>query len=396
MMAGAISSTRNKSVLILEKNKKLGEKLKITGGGRCNITNAEFNLREFLKNYGKAEQFLYSPFSIFNAEDTFRYFGSLNLNLVIQARKRVFPKSERAYDVSRVLEDELIKNKVNIKTNTGVIDILEENNLITGVLTNKGKYYCKSLVLSTGGVSHPETGSTGDGFKFLKELGHSIIEPTPSIVPIEVSDKWVHSLSGISLSFMKITFFLDNKKQFSKKGKVLFTHFGLSGPLILNSASNVGNLLQSGIVTAFIDMYPDTELGSLENKIIKILDKNKNKTFKNILKEITPEGITKATEILLNPISLEKKVHSLTKKERKEIVQLLKSMPIHIVNLMGYDRAVVVDGGVSLSEINTKTMQSKIYKNLYITGDLLNVKRPSGGYSLQLCWTTGYVVGMSI
>ncbi len=396
MMAGAISSTRNKSVLILEKNKKLGEKLKITGGGRCNITNAEFNLREFLKNYGKAEQFLYSPFSIFNAEDTFRYFGSLNLNLVIQARKRVFPKSERAYDVSRVLEDELIKNKVNIKTNTGVIDILEENNLITGVLTNKGKYYCKSLVLSTGGVSHPETGSTGDGFKFLKELGHSIIEPTPSIVPIEVSDKWVHSLSGISLSFMKITFFLDNKKQFSKKGKVLFTHFGLSGPLILNSASNVGNLLQSGIVTAFIDMYPDTELGSLENKIIKILDKNKNKTFKNILKEITPEGITKAMEILLNPISLEKKVHSLTKKERKEIVQLLKSMPIHIVNLMGYDRAVVVDGGVSLSEINTKTMQSKIYKNLYITGDLLNVKRPSGGYSLQLCWTTGYVVGMSI
>lgn len=396
MMTGAISSRRGKSVLILEKNKDLGEKLKITGGGRCNITNKEFDNKKFLKNYGKAEPFLYSPFSIFSAKDTFSYFESLGLPLVVQARNRAFPETEKAYDVYKVLKDELNKNKVVIKNDTQVKDIVSKNNIVSEVVTNKGTFFAKSFVLATGGTSHPETGSTGDGFKFLKKLGHSVKDPTPSVVPIEVSDKWVHALAGVSLSFMKITFYLEGKKQFSKTGKVLFTHFGLSGPLILNSASSIGALLQAGIVTAFIDMYPDTDLGSLEDRIIKVFDNNKNKAFKNILKEIIPEGTSKGIEILLDFIDPEIKVHSITKETRKKLVQLLKVLPIHITNLMGYDRAVVVDGGVSLSEIDTKKMQSKLYKNLYITGDLLDINRPSGGYGLQICWTTGYVVGISV
>lgn len=396
MMTGAIASRLGKTVLILEKNKDLGEKLKITGGGRCNITNAEFDTKLFLKNYGKAEQFLYSPFSIFSAKDTFKYFESLGLPLVVQARKRAFPETEKAYDVYKVLKDELVKNKVDVKNSIEVKDILYKDDLITEVITNKGNFFAKSYVLATGGTSHPETGSTGDGFKFLKKMGHSVKDPTPSVVPIEVSDKWVHILAGVSLSFMKITFYLEDKKQFSKTGKVLFTHFGLSGPLILNSASSVGALLQGGLVTASIDMYPDTDLGSLEDKIIKIFDNNKNKSFKNILKEIIPEGTSKGIEILLDFIDPEIKVHSITKETRKKLVQLLKALPVHITNLMGYDRAVVVDGGVALSEIDTKTMRSKIYKNLYITGDLLDINRPSGGYGLQICWTTGYVVGNCI
>jgi predicted Rossmann fold flavoprotein len=396
MMTGAISSRDGKSVLILEKNKDLGEKLKITGGGRCNITNAEFDIKLFLKNYGKAESFLYSPFSIFSAKDTFTYFELLGLPLVVQARKRAFPETEKAYDVYRVLKNELEKNKVSIKNNTEVKEILAKGDMIVGVNTNKGIFYGKSFVLSTGGTSHQETGSTGDGFKFLKKLGHTIKDPTPSVVPIEVSDKWVHKLAGVSLSFMKITYFLEGRKQFSKTGKVLFTHFGLSGPLILNSASSIGSLLQAGFVTAYIDMYPDTDLGSLENRIIKVFDNNKNKTFKNILKEIIPEGTSKGIEILLDFIDPQIKVHSITKETRKKLVQLLKALPVHITNLMGYDRAVVVDGGVSLREINTKTMRSKFYENLYITGDLIDINRPSGGYGLQLCWTTGYVVGMSL
>lgn len=395
MFGGAISSRRHKSVLILEKNKDMGEKLKITGGGRCNITNALFDTRLFLRNYGTAEKFLYSPFSVFNAEDTFKYFESLGLPLVIQARKRAFPNTEKAYDVYRVLKEELNKNKVVVETGCEVKSIKSIGRLILEVITNKGNFRAKSFILATGGVSHPETGSTGDGFRFLKELGHTVKDPTPSVVPIEASDLWIHSLAGVSLSFMKITFFLDDKKQFSKKGKILFTHFGLSGPLILNSASSVGALLEAGKVMAYIDLYPDTDLGSLEDRIIKTFDNNKNKLFKNILKEITPDGTSKAIGTLIDFIDPDIKIHSITKENRKKLVRLLKALPVHITNLMGYDRAVVVDGGVILSEIETKTMKSKLYDNLYITGDLLNINRPSGGYGLQICWTTGYVAGMS-
>jgi len=318
------------------------------------------------------------------------------LPLVVQARKRAFPETEKAYDVYKVLKNELIKNKVAISNNCEVKNIVKKDRIITEVQTSKGIFHAKSFVFSTGGVSHPETGSTGDGFKFLKSLGHSVKDPTPSIVPLRVSDRWVHGLAGVSLSFMKITFFLDNKKVFSKKGKVLFTHFGLSGPLILNCSTRVGSMLQAGKVTAFIDMYPDTDLGSLEDRIIKIFNNNKNKSFKNIIKEITPNGTSHAIEMLINFMDINTKVHSVTKENRKKLVRLFKTLPLNITNLMGYDRAVVADGGVSLSEIDMKTMRSKLYNNLYITGDLLNISRPSGGYGLQLCWTTGYVVGISV
>ncbi len=404
MMAGAIASARGKSVLVLDKNKSLGEKLKITGGGRCNITNAEEDIHILLKNYGVAKQFLYSPFSQFGIKDTFKYFEDRGLRLVVQARKRAFPYTEKAYDVYAVLQKELEKNKVSIKTNCSVKKINIKNNVIESVDTNTGVYFAKSFILATGGMSHPETGSTGDGFKFLKDLGHKIKEPTPAIVPLEVSDVWIKMLAGVSLSFMKITFFLEanqidsthGKKQFSKTGKILFTHFGLSGPLILNSASLVSDLLQSGKVTASIDAYPDTNHGAFDKKLVKIFDINKNKMLKTVFKEIAPEGTAKAIETLLSGINFETKVHSITKEERKIIVHILKALPVTITNLMGYDRAVVADGGVILSEVDTKTMRSKIYNNLYITGDLLNINRPSGGYGLQLCWTSGYIAGNSI
>lgn len=393
MMAAAVASSLDKKVLIIEKNRSLGEKLKITGGGRCNITNAEEDLRVLMKHYGKAEPFLYSAFARFDNQDTFKYFTERNLPLVIQARKRAFPHTERAIDVFNVLKNELDKGGVETILNTSVLSIDSDNNKITNINTTKGNYVAKSYILSMGGMSHPETGATGDGFKFLKQLGHTIKEPTPSIVPLEVSDKWVHELAGVSLSFMKITFFLEDKKAFSKTGKVLFTHFGLSGPLILNSASLVGDLLQSGKVVAYIDAYPDTNHGALSDKIIKIFDANKNKSLKNVFKDIAPEGTNKALQKLFPNIDFDIKVHSVTKDMRKEIVHTLKALPINITNLMGYDRAVVADGGVYLKEVDMRTMQSKLYENLYITGDLLNINRPSGGYGLQLCWTTGFIAG---
>ncbi len=394
MMAGATASSYDKSVIILDKNKSLGEKLKITGGGRCNITNGEEDIRIFLSHYGASEQFLYSSFARFGARDTFKFFEDRGLPLVVQARKRAFPHTEKATDVCEVLQKELVKNRVSIKTKCIVKKINFKGKIIVSVDTNQGTFFGKSFILSTGGMSHPETGSTGDGFQFLKDLGHHIKEPTPSIVPLQVSDFWVHMLAGVTLSFMKITFFLEGKKAFSKTGKVLFTHFGLSGPLILNSANKVNDLLYNGKVTATIDAYPDTNHGDLSNKIIKIFDANKNKILRTVFKEIVPEGTAKAIETILDNISFDTKVHSITREERKQIVGILKALPVTITNLMGYDRAVVADGGVILEEIDTKTMRSKLFDNLYVTGDLLNINRPSGGYGLQLCWTTGFIAGV--
>jgi predicted Rossmann fold flavoprotein len=395
MLAAGAAASRGKKVLLLEKNQKLGEKLKISGGGRCNITNAEPDKHVFLKNYGKAGQFLYSPFSKFDNKSTFSFFESLKLPLIVQARNRAFPHTEKAYDVVKTLEAYMKAGKVTVQTNAKVSRIEAEGKRIVGVRSGSTLYSADSFVLATGGVSHPETGSTGDGFKWLKSLGHTIHDPTPTIVPLAVKEVWVHALAGVSLSFMKITFYQDGVKKFFKKGKILFTHFGLSGPLILNSAKAVHDLLYDGGVTAMIDAYPDTDIGSLDKQITKVFDQNKNKMLKNVFDAIAPEGTAKALLPLL-PLSPEIKVHSITKEDRRKIVDLLKALPVTITGLMGFDRAVVADGGVPLTEIDTKTMRSTLYENLYITGDLLHINRPSGGYSLQLCWTTGYVAGISL
>lgn len=394
MFAAATAASQGKRVIILEKNKHLGEKLSISGGGRCNITNAEYNPRTLLSHYGDGAEFLFSPFSQFGVLETFEYFEKRGLPLVTQARKRAFPQTEKASDVVQVLQKDLSKHKVHIKSSCVVKGLEREGTRIVAVITNQGRFEGRSVILATGGVSHLETGSTGDGFKFLKSIGHTVKDPTPTIVPIAVQDQWVKMLAGVSLSPVKITFYLDDKKQFSKTGKVLCTHFGLSGPLILNAASAVGGLLQSGgAVRAVIDVDPEHDLGTAEKRIIKLFDAHKNKTLKTIFKDMCPPGSAKGIQTLMPSSLLETKVHSVSKEDRKMIVRLLKGIPVTVTGLMGYDRAVVADGGVPLSEIDTRTMRSKVCSNLFITGDLLHINRPSGGYSLQLCWTTGFVAG---
>ncbi|MFA6325269.1 MAG: aminoacetone oxidase family FAD-binding enzyme [Candidatus Paceibacterota bacterium] len=393
MMAAGISASQGKKVLLLEKNRELAEKVKMTGGGRCNITNAEYDNRILLKNYGMAEQFLYSPFSQFGVKDTFTFFEKLGLPLVVQARKRAFPQTEKAIDVVMVLEKYMRDGGVNIKTNSTVSKVLKEMDKITGIKVGSKIYTASSYILATGGISRTKDGFSGDGFSWLRDLGHKVKAPTPTVVPLAVKDIWIKSMPGVSLSFMKITFYLDGVKKFFKTGKILFTHFGLSGPLILNSSTKVAELLRAGIVTAKIDAYPDTNEAELEKKIIKVFDENKNKLFKNVLDEIVPHGTVDAIISLLKNIDPSTKIHSITRENRKQIVILLKALPVSITGLMGFDRAVIADGGVDLAEIDMKTMRSKLYKNLYITGDLLHINRPSGGFSLQLCWTTGYIAG---
>ncbi len=394
LMAAGRAGERGLKVLLLEKNKRLGEKLRISGGGRCNITNAEYDVRVLLKEYGKAEQFLYSLFVQFGVKDTFSFFEKEKLPLVVQAKKRAFPHTEKAEDVERVLEAYVRKNGVEVRTGSPVTKVLAKDGVITGVLSGEKEYKAKEYIFATGSVSHPETGSTGDGFKWLESLGHTVVKPTPTIVPLRVTEKWVKALAGTSLSDMKITFYVESVKKFNLSGKILFTHFGLSGPLILSNAYKVADLLYGGVVTATIDMYPHDDLGLLEKKIIGIFDAHKNKALKNIVKEIVPDGVQKGVLLLLaERMDTDTKVHSITKEQRKQIMRLLKTLPLTIEGLMGFDRAVVADGGVVLPEIDLRTMRSKVVKNLLVTGDLLHINRPSGGYSLQLCWSTGYVAG---
>ena len=396
LMAAGRAVEKGARVLLLEKNNKLGEKLKITGGGRCNITNAEYDVRELLKHYGDASKFLFSVFEKFGVNDTFDFFESRGLPLVIEERKRAFPATHKALDVYNLLEKYVKEGGVEIKTNSPVTKINKEGNMIKSVSCGNQEYFAKKFIFATGGASHQETGSTGDGFNWLRNLGHTVVAPTPSIVPLAVADEWVKKLAGVTLEDMKIVFYVDGVKNFSKKGRLLFTHFGLSGPLILNSASAVADLLPAGEVTAVIDLFPSQDLGAFDKHIVGIFDKNKNKILKNVLGEIVPAGMAKGIEFLIgliNLIDLNKQVNDVRVEERKKLVHLLKALPVTITGLMGDDRAVVSDGGVSLEEIDMRTMKSKVIENLYITGDLLHINRPSGGYSLQLCWTTGYVAG---
>jgi predicted Rossmann fold flavoprotein len=391
MMAAGRAAALGKRVLLFEKNKRLGEKLRISGGGRCNITNAEEDERTLLRAYGKAEQFLYSLFAQFGTKDTFTFFESRRLPLVVQARKRAFPHTERAADVVRTLEQYLAAEGVAVHTGSTVTEVLGNTSGITGVVCGKQYYRAKQYIFATGSISHPETGSTGDGFAWLRALGHTIESPTPTIVPLKTKDEWPARLPGTTLSNMKITFYVDGKKSFSKTGQLLFTHFGISGPLILNAAGAVADLLHEGVVTAHVDTCPTMDLGALEKHLVATFDAHKNKTLKNVLKEAVEPGAAKAALVLLDHVISNKKVHSITKEERKTMGRLLKALPLTIDGLMGFDRAVVADGGVPLSEVDMRTMRSKKVPNLFIVGDLLHISRPSGGYSLQLCWSSGYV-----
>lgn len=395
MMAAGVAAGNGKRVLLIEKNKKLGEKLSITGGGRCNILNAEEDERVLLSHFGDAASFLHSPFSKFGMHDSVGFFETIGIPTVVEAKKRAFPVSQNAEDVTAALFKYVKAQGVDIKVGLPVARVHVSGGAIKSVLMGGKEYSADSYIFATGSVSHPETGSTGDGFRWLADAGHTVTDPSPTIVPLKVKEEWVKSLAGITIPDMKMTVYANGVKKFVLKGNVLMTHFGISGPLILNAAGRVSDLMQEGEVTAAIDAYPATDLGILDKQIASVFDENKNKELRNVFRQIAPLGTADALLSLLPNIDRDKRVHSVTKEERRRIAELLKAMPLTISGLMGLSRAVVADGGVSLSEIDTKTMRSKVCSNLFVIGDLLNIKRPTGGYSLQLCWTTGYVAGMS-
>jgi predicted Rossmann fold flavoprotein len=393
MMAAIFAARRGRRVLLVEKNHRLGEKLRITGGGRCNVTNAEPEVRAFLERYGDAARPLAPSFARFGPEDTFKFFEALGLPLEVEDRGRAFPKTRRAPDVERALERAMAKAGVRVLSGVPVTGLRLDGGRVAAAQTGDGEISAESFVLATGGLSHPETGSTGDGFRWLEEIGVPVSAPTPSIVPLAVEEAWVRKLAGLALDEAKVTFWRGEKKAFSVEGRILFAHFGLTGPTILNAAARVGDLLYDGPVRAAIDLFPKQDEGAVERRFLASLDAAKNQNVVNALSAALPEGAARRLFGIVSDLPPETKAHSVTREDRKAMARAAKALPFTVTGLLGFERAVVADGGVPLDEVDTRTFASKKFSNLFLLGDVLDVRRPSGGFSLQLCWTSGAVAG---
>lgn len=393
MMAAGRAAELNKSVLLLEKNSSLGKKLLITGGGRCNLTNYKLDIKPLVSSYRQAPKPLYSTFSQFGVEQTLEFFHTRGLETKIENEGRVFPITNKAESVWQVLVDYLKSGAVKVQTGALVRQIKLDpvTNLFQIQLQDK-VITAKSCVVATGGTSHPETGSTGDGYKWLKTLGHTIIDNNFALVPLALSNNWIARLAGVTLTDIKLSIWHDNKRQESKRGKILFTHLGITGPTVLNMSSKVGDLLQYGAVTIELDLFPDLDHGQLKTELHNLLSGDNNKKIKNTLNKLIPSTLVKIV-LELAEVDADKPNHSVTKDERTKLIHLVKAIPLHVKELLGADKAIVSSGGVKIEEVNFKTMMSRLIPNLFIVGDMLNIDRPSGGYSLQLCWATGYVAG---
>jgi predicted Rossmann fold flavoprotein len=397
MMAAGRAAERGLNVILLEKNESLGKKLLISGGGRCNLTNNEPDVRAFLSKFKDDGKFLFSTFSQHSVKDSLEFFNNRFMETKVEAEKRVFPVSDSAKSVFAVLIEYMKAGKVTVRSNVPVTGFIQDTDkTITGIQLKNGEViHAKNFVLATGGKSHPETGSTGEGFNWLAKLGHTISEPQAALVPIEVRDQWVKDISGVSMPNAKITLFQNGVKQATKKGKILFTHFGLSGPAILNMSAEVEDLMKYGEVIISLDLLPEHDYATLNEALQKLFAKDSNKMFKNSIGSLIPSAFIDVV-VQRSLIDPETPNHSVTREERLNLVKLLKDMHIHPTKLLGVDKAIITSGGVALTEVDFKTMKSNLVPNLYLVGDVLNIDRPSGGYSLQLCWSTGWVAGSAI
>ncbi len=393
MMAAGRAAELGKRVLLLEKNPGLGAKLLITGGGRSNITNNITDVRAFLARFPESAKFLYSPFSQFGVTETLDFFHAHGMPTKQEAEGRVFPATEKSATVKETLIAYMCTHGVTVRTNAPVRGFLAQGGVVSGVeLTGGETLRARSFILATGGLSHPETGSTGDGFRFMEAIGCRIQKQEAILVPVRTKEAWTHELSGIAFPDAKVTIMLDSAKQHSRTGKLLFTHFGLSGPLILNMSKTIGDLLPEGHVILLVDLFPVQDQGALDRTIRDLVDASPRKQIGKILSEILPRALAEAIPRQCG-LDTNTPGNELGKSERMKIAQFLKSIPLTPTGLLGADNAIVTAGGVPLADIDTKTMASRHYPNLFLVGDVLDVNRPSGGFSLQLCWTTGWVAG---
>ena len=394
MMAAVFAARNGQNVQLLEKNEKLGKKLFITGKGRCNITNAA-DIEDLFTAVTSNPKFLYSGFYSFTNQQVIDFFEELGVKTKIERGERVFPVSDHSSDVIAAFSRELKLLGVSVSLHTEVRELLCEQDKVCGVLlTNGKKMKADAVIVATGGISYPSTGSTGDGYRFAKETGHSVTERLPSLVPMEVRQWYAKELQGLSLRNIEIRITDGKKKLYEEFGEMLFTHYGVTGPVILSASSVVGKTLRKKELTLHIDLKPALSEEQLDKRILREFDANHNKQYKNSIDSLFPAKL-KPVMIELSEIEPEKKVNEITKEERQRLVHLIKDFTMTLTGLRSYNEAIITKGGVSVKEIDPGTMESKKMKGLYFAGEVLDLDAVTGGYNLQIAWSTGYLAGIN-
>ena len=397
MMAAIVAARNGKKVELFEKNEKLGKKLYITGKGRCNITNAS-DMDVLFANVMTNRKFLYSAFYSFDNQQVISFFEELGVNTKIERGERVFPVSDKSSDVILGLQKELIRLGVRIHYQTEVTNIVTGNGQIDRIVVRtEGKekeIKVSSVIVATGGLSYPSTGSTGDGYTFARKIGHTVTKLTPALVPFQIKEEFVTKLQGLSLRNVGLKIYAGKKKIYDEFGEMLFTHFGISGPLVLSASSIVGKYMEKEELRVAIDCKPALSKEQLDARILRDFSEMQNKQFKNGLDKLLPKKMIPIV-IELSGIDQEKPIHSITKEERQKLLNVMKEMEMHVERFRGYNEAIITKGGISVKEIDPGTMESTKVKNIYFVGEVLDLDALTGGYNLQIAWSTAYMAGMA-
>jgi len=395
MIAAGRAAELGARVVLIEKKEKLGRKLLMTGKGRCNLSHAEFQPREFIKGFGKNGKFLLSTLSVFGVENTIDFFEKQGLKTKTERGKRIFPSTNKAHSVLGVLIKYLRKGGVSILSNTKVVSIKVIDGEIGYIfLDRKRRIKAKNYIICTGGKSYPVTGSTGDVLKWTDKLGHSIVKLKPALVPLRTKEKWVKEVQGLGLKNVEISVFQNDQRKEKMLGEALFTHFGIGGPIILKMSRKIGDFLEDGEVELGIDLKPALSFEELDTRIQRDFKKNNRKMFKNSLSGLMPSKLIPLV-VRFSGIDSSKYVSVITKEERHRLVTVIKGIRLRATGLLELSKAIVTSGGISLKEIDSKTMQSKLIKNLFFAGEVVDLDGTTGGYNLQMCWSTGYVAGQN-
>ncbi len=398
MLASITSAKLGNEVLILEKTASLGNKIKLTGKGRCNLTFAG-NIEDFKKNIVKNYKFMYSSFSNFNNDDVVSLFESLGVKTKIERGARVFPVSDKAEDIVNALKSEIKKYNVCVEYNKEVCKLNVSDGKIKSVATKDGKVYnCDKCIIATGGASYKTTGSSGDGYKLAESIGHSIVDIKPGLVPLKSQDNICKQLQGLTLKNISFKLFDEQKEIYNDFGEMLFAHFGITGPVVLSSSSklnrieNIEEKLKNKKIKAVIDLKPALDFETLDKRILRDFEKYTNKEFKNSLNDLLPQKMIPVI-IKLSKIDENIKVHQISKEMRKNLVNIIKNFEINISGFMPLDMAIVTCGGINVKDVNPKSMESKIVSGVYFAGEVLDIDAYTGGYNLQIAFSTAVSAG---
>ncbi|MBP5624452.1 MAG: NAD(P)/FAD-dependent oxidoreductase [Lachnospiraceae bacterium] len=393
MMAAWRAGSLGADVTVYEKNEKLGKKLFITGKGRCNVTNSS-DLEAVFSNINRNPKFMYSSIYSFDNEAVMKLLESYGLKLKVERGNRVFPASDKSSDVIKTLERMLKDVHVKVELNKTVDRLLVDDGVCTGISLKDGKkVFADRIIVATGGLSYQSTGSTGDGYRFARDCGHTIVKTEPSLVGIETKEEWVKSLQGLSLKNATLSLKISGKEKYSELGEMLFTHFGISGPLVLSASAYLNeDTIKNKEVSISIDLKPGLSKEELDKRVLKDFEENINRNFINSLDKLLPQKLIPVI-VDLSGIAPETKVNVIKSEDRKRLVELLKNLTVTPKKLRPIDEAIITRGGVNVKEVNPSTLESKLCKNLYFAGEVLDIDAMTGGYNLQLAWSTGYLAG---